>query len=855
MEMVDKDGNVIDVPDEQAGDAFRSGQYGFQRGAQIPVVNDVGKVGTIDAEEAASAFRTPGLATVSQDTLKKAATENKFGGAGGSAAAFGINAGDALTLGFGKGLATQAAGAIGGDAAEERTRNAISGYDEANPNAAFAGQVAGTAAPLVPGGVEGIIGKGARGLGAGVRGVDSLGSLAEAGTRALVGEGAENFVARAGQKALAYGARGALEGSIYGTGSAYSQAILKDEDLTAERLMAGAEHGAIMGGTIGAGIGGASSLAASAIGKFAETVVPKLRDSLEDFAEQRAFKAAGGSKRFVTKAMDRAGGAEEISKDLLARGHINYGSTTDSIAESVAADAQQQGQKLGNMMRELDAKAATTEGQHLVQGDKLLKRAYDEVITPLRNNPAMRDVGDQLEARLAPYVEDFAGKEVGHAKLWDIRKGLDQRINWESRAQSPLADGLKDFRRILEGELTDSADKAARELGISDTFAKDWKETKRLYSSLSFSRDMAEDAIARKEGNRFFSLTDNLAGGFGASSFASHSAGEGGHGLGALSLLNPQAALSGVLTAAAHKVLRERGSSIMATAADRLAKIGSVAEQANSVETKVVEGIDKFLTKGTKKAIKLAAGDPDAPGAAQSGVVQAAANIFGRGAKEPKTIDGKFSQASRAVAQLSSQPAAAAAHMERTLAPVVQKAPSVALKVATKQTQAIKFLQSKLPPEAHPSPLSPAAVKSVGDMDKASFLRSLRAVRHPLSIIEDLHNGTLSTEGVEALENVYPGLLEDTRSKVASAVMDMAAKGEEVSYSQRLQLSTLFGVPTDPTQAPEVVSAVQSIYATMGSTSTDGPNNKTPGGAAPARKVDTAGAHETRVNELEGKLG
>src|SRR6185369_7337919 len=114
MDMIDRDGNVVSVPDEQAGDAFRSGKFGFQEGAKIPVVNEAGTVGSIDSSEAPKVFAGGGVKTVSQAAYEQAAKQREYGTDAGTAATFGINAADALTLGFGKGLATQAAGAIGG---------------------------------------------------------------------------------------------------------------------------------------------------------------------------------------------------------------------------------------------------------------------------------------------------------------------------------------------------------------------------------------------------------------------------------------------------------------------------------------------------------------------------------------------------------------------------------------------------------------------------------------------------------------------------------------------------------------------------------------------------------------------
>lgn len=845
MQMVDRDGNLVEVPDVEAGDKFRSGQYGFQEGAKIPVADETGTIGTIDAAQAPAAFGGGGVETIAQSDVDAAANEKKYGGLGGGAASFGIGAGNALALGAGKGIATQLAGAFGGEEAAAKTREAIRGYTEANPKSNIAGEVVGTVAPLLVGDVGGLVGTGVRGVGRGVRAVDSLGGLAEAGTRALVGEGG-GVLAGAARKAAAFGARGATEGAVYGAGGAYSDTVLANEDLTAERLMSGAGHGALFGGTIGAGLGAGSSM----IEHAAEKVMPMVRDAVEEFAQERAFKAAGGLKTWARKAEARAGGAEEIGKDLLARGHIKPGASVDQIAQTVERDAAETGQKLGNMMKEIDSAAVAKGEGNLVDGSSIIKRAYDEIITPRLNNPASRDVGEQLAKRIEPFVEEFAGKEVGHAKLWDIRKALDERIKWDARGANPATDALKEFRHVLEDELTTSADRAAKNLGISETFAKDWKETKRLYSSLRFASDMANDGAAGKLGNNWASLTDQMAGGFGA---LMH---------GPMALLHPGAAASGLLTAAAHKIMRERGSSVLASAADRLSKFGAVAEQSAAIDKKVGEAVDKFLSRGAATPAKVAGDNPDRIGARGAGVANAVASQAPIDMGKPaKTLDGQFHQATRAVARLASQAEEVRAHTERTLEPVTRNAPGVALVIQNKQAKAVDFLRSKLPPQAAQPPLTTHPARGVADVAKAKFMRSLRAVQQPLSVVEDMQKGKLSAEGVEALKAVYPETYKDVKTKVMDRVTALAEKGEDVPYQQKLQIGRLFGVAVDPTQSPAFTKAIGELFASQNGDTAKPPdqNQGPPGGGGTgggsAHKVDTAGAMETRTQQLEKGLG
>src|SRR5499427_8471251 len=284
MDMIDRNGEILDIPDADVGSAFKSGQYGFAPGTMVPTFGADGAVRSIPAAQ----YDPDKHAIPTAEEQAAAAREEQYGGVGGAAISGAIRAGNALLLGGGKRLAVKAAEAFGSPGAGERTREAIKGYTETNPTANIAGEVVGTVAPLAFGGIEGVVGQGARGLGSGIRATEALGTLAETGVRGLVGEGAGNLLARTGQKALSYGARGALEGGLFGNDGAYSEAVLQNEDLTAERLMSGAVHGALMGGAIGGGLGAGSQL----IEDSAKTVMPHIRNAVEEFAQERAFKAA-----------------------------------------------------------------------------------------------------------------------------------------------------------------------------------------------------------------------------------------------------------------------------------------------------------------------------------------------------------------------------------------------------------------------------------------------------------------------------------------------------------------------------------------------------------------------------------
>jgi len=323
LELIDRTtGKPVQVPDDQAQAAFQSGQYGVVAGSRIPVKLADGRVGTVKAEDLHQTLTAGGALASGQEWQqaqadKAAAAQEEKHGAGlgslqqlqnlSSTAAEGTFRG--LTMGLGDAAILKVAEAIGGPAAREQIRKDMLARQETNPitamgtelggalapmvipgaGGASAAKAAGTAAELVKAGgaaaelaeaakAAGTAAEVARGASAAEtavkgatalpRALDAAGTLAEGigkqAAKALVGEGSTSVLARMVEKGLAQGARGAVEGALYGAGGEVSNATLHDEAITGEKLAAAMSHGALMGGLIGGGLGPAARCLAPA---------------------------------------------------------------------------------------------------------------------------------------------------------------------------------------------------------------------------------------------------------------------------------------------------------------------------------------------------------------------------------------------------------------------------------------------------------------------------------------------------------------------------------------------------------------------------------------------------------------
>lgn len=925
MEMIDRDGNVVQIPDEQAGQAFRSGQYGFQKGTRVPVVDELGTVGTIDAAEAPEAFAIPELDTVSAETFRSAEQERKYGGIGGQAAAFGIGAADALTLGAGKGLAVEGAELIGGERAGAATREAIRGYTETNPKSEMAGQVIGTAAPILAGGIGGIAGKGIRGAGAGVRALDTAGMAVERGVARLLPE-AESLAGRAVSRAVTLGARGATEGSVYGAGGAYSESVLKNEDLTAERVMAGMGEGAKFGAVGGAALGASIEVASTAIRKASSAALSRLTqaaDKASDAARaleakagaleakaaaagetagakvartaEEAVPAPPGAKALATEAppaaakvvaaTDEVAGAARFAPEALSEGQAFPRRTAPAPAGGIKALADVE--PIAPKTTRVGAAAAPAE---VVGGARYAPEALNEDKAFPRRTRYSRGARDVIEPQYADTDLPLGGVQKGDIEIEELRRALvAEGYNSSNRAEKVG----KLMQMVPEGSHPDwvmgmtpeqrasmwrFVNPDADDFIVSARAIKDASDVDPLLKDIPSDvtwRALA-DAVAEREGIKGWSSPKpgapaapviDLPVGLKAPEKAAAAAAA------PASAAAEKAAIAGAGTPE-HEVFRDIVGRVVDWATARAARaVGSavggvtggplgflaggaagaavdrvLGKHMETVNGRITDAVAGFLGKGTPV--------PLAPTDVAGKTAGAVAKVFGGGGPsvEPraKGLDARYEQAAAAVTHLATNPVAHSELTKQTSAPLAKHAPGVAVKIAIKQGEAIKFLQSKLPPSVAKAPLSSAQVRTVGDMEKASFLRSLRTVQHPLSVVEDLKDGKMpSKDAVEALQAVYPEMYADLRTKVLDQVTALMAEGKGPTYQQRLQIGALFDAAVDPTQRPEIVAAVQALYAEMGNVTAPDQGGGGTGGA----KVDTAKAHETMTQRLEGREG
>lgn len=448
--------------------------------------------------------------------------------------------------------------------------------------------------------------------------VNKVAGVVEGGARALE-------FGKVAQKVLG----GASVGALYGAGNALSEEQLGDPNKTADKVLAHVGLGALLGGA-GGGLGHAVEEGVAGLLPSLSKSAGSARDALEDFADNRWLKAAGGIQSDIRKVPEpQRGAVADALRSHLANPEGVGAKSLDEALESVEGERLQRG---ADVARE---SGLTDTGEllpHLNQEDALaavgkLKDAQNERIgevygeTEAQNlRPDLKQVKGELHAlraSLSPVEEDSLGKHItrveryvdelaakpgysrGYAELNKIRSDLDAEIKPLYRAGDTFQGNL---RKRLVGTLRDELDvQLAQDAGPD--LAKKLFDAKGEASALY----RAEDALGRKGSTGMDAIralaenSPNATPSLERLTALEHaknlltkgierkegnrwlSASDYLTGLGAGALHGgPLGALTGLSSAVAHKFIREKGAGVVAQLADKLAKSPALQAVADS---------------------------------------------------------------------------------------------------------------------------------------------------------------------------------------------------------------------------------------------------------------------------------
>ena len=705
---------------------------------------------------------------------------------------------------------------------------------ERNETSALTGEVTGIVGPALLSGGSSLLAKGAGAAGKGIATAARAGSTIERltakGINKLLAEtGKKKFAKDVLSKSIAKGAGSAVEGTFYGIGELVEENALGNAEFNAENLMAYGGKGALWGGLVGGGLGG--------LGKTVSIVVPKIKGNkvvgtsikkIDDFSDKmtnpvyNSFKLGGFKDETIERLIQRnpqmvENLPEVLGKVMRKNGTVKSLASNRSLLEASENYLDDLGEGIGKTVRDID----------------------DAVLTP-RDFPKIKDVASKQRKELEKLKQKYVDKN-GNPIDVDAAKNV-RRIEkeYEFAKKKGLDDKLLDETHYTAKDLHDLKKQfheksnywKKKDLSIEDEISRAYSKAMRdSLQDFSYKLNTPLGNKLRQELLDYNSLA-TFVGGFskrikGQTNFPTKR--DIFLGLSALGMGVDPFTAAGIAGAASAFVKSDLKNKLF---------VLSRIERSNQLVTKKIQrGVKKFFVSGIKRtAVPLSATILTKSPLAKErkdGIVVG----------KPKTEQEALKNVMSNLDYLRENPQ----NFDRImLDPNLQSAaPKTYVKSKELAGRALMFLDRKMPrsmsKQLNVNPFLRKTFPS-SDQEIYKFKKYLHAVQNPMSIVDDLERGALSTEAVEVMQFVYPELYSEVQSQVFNQLEKTGDKNE-VEYPQRLQLGILMGMPTDMALLPQAIKGLQALYKEAQVSQAGGSIT-----AAAANKLDLA---ESQATELE----
>lgn len=780
---VDSQGNPI--ADDQLDAALQSGELSALPGTRVNFVDASGIPFSVPAEEAGQALAA-GMRPEASAAVQARRTREQHGTAGQQVLAGVEGAARGLTFG----LSDVALSALG----DSYSQGALA-RQQANPFTAGATEVLGAVAPAIAtmGGSTGLSGGSlaARAATAVPRASTALGKLA---ARGITGE---TTLARMAARAAETGVAGAFEGMVYGAGSAIGQSALKNQEITAEKILSGGAHGALIGGLLGGGLGAVSGISKGAARGGDDMLLRRKLDKLDATIEKQAKaegRAAEKASGELSRLQERSGFLDRLAADQALK-TLKPSSRTLSRHAKQAADVDGFLQEAGQDFLNYQIRTGPLAGKRIFHAAKDpadavadITHAFNETDDIVRAhkataaetiaaNPELapdlnaltQRIGGDLEEKIGrseskmiarlfePLQEARVGQFQGMrgAEIDALEATRQNIIDAIDAAKTPSqARALKTARLAVDDALRETTEGALTKAGVDTTL---FRQEARMHRSLGLVKDAADELKAAQFANR--PGVENHAAGYALAAALSGNFG-GALGIGASML--------------GQKYLRDRASGIIAELARKVSrsdvrtKWGAKALSGDGFRYPMRTAVTKALTGGAAERF-------------YSRLAETAAN------PEDYTV-AQTEQVARQYPEL-------AVAMQRTIAGDLQY---LAAQIPGRYSRAGASLT--------PGPLKPVGTKASGD----KFWEAVHALEDPGYVVDELLSGRVPLAAIEALKERRPNQWSELRMAVAE---ECAARADELSFKRRIVLGTAFEFPADRSLMPGALTEIQMTFA------------------------------------------
>jgi hypothetical protein len=808
VKLFSKDGQALDVNEDQVFEALSSNQYGVPADQQFAVVGPGGRAAGVNGAN---------LLKVLKQGWRLETTEEQgqryFRGKAqeGSLAAFGAGAARGVTLGLSDWVMTESGMVDPGY---------LDALREENPGLSITGEViGGIGSVFIPGGAISKLGTGLARAGletktalavaealVPARGLATFGAKVGAGVeglalRVLTGGADDAFKAASlSQRALAkmgaLTAAGAVEGSVVGLGQVITEHALGNPETVGEALTAHIGPAAIVGGIAGGLFGGVAALGGAALQKMTK----KAEQGIADFIGTEAptirtktvFQALGLNPDVVSRKLGEKKTLEAVDTlldpDLLGDGHaiVKPGAKSDEVLQRIRTASERYGQNISVLINGADevvARMGDDAGEKLIpQGEHIAAALYLKADQLFLGKRPYKKAYDELQ-RVAKEFADGGPMPFVEAQAQKVAYGV------AFDAKDVLKGSKLDAWRVAYHTIRDELEAATEEVytkgGMPDMLNL-LNKSRKVYRDIRDVAEMADDqwlraseswaAEAAKRGVEFVrGLTQRML------FFGRTGAG----------------AVKGAAMAVGMRQVFEAGAGFMrpskiANMANDTAKLRAVQQQVEAFAKRIDDAVEGLLTA---KTVRIAA--------------PTSVRIL-RDHTETKNDVEAMRTMRDEMAQLTN-PDVISQHVAMSLQGLEEVAPTIAVSVAATSTKAVQVIRAAMPQTTYGPTLQP----DVEDMelspgDLSEFKQVVAACFDPASVLDDAAQGICSPKAIDAVAQVYPMLLDAWRASIAER---LAEKKERIPYQLRTQLSVLFSMPTDPTLESDFLLRSQLAWA------------------------------------------
>jgi hypothetical protein len=831
---------------------------------RVDITLPTGELATVPQEDLSQA-----LAAGARVTSKEEATEGNFGDTSGQLGSFALGAARMASFGLSDSLYAETANVIGGEQARKETLEALRTFDEVNPMATLGGEAAGL-----------LIGAG--------QGIGAAGARAEAAVASRVGSGL-------GGRALSLGARGAVEGAAIEVQHEISEAILGDTDVAAEKLVAAAGRGSLIGGGIGAVLGvgahAASKLVRRAPGRASHALLDEMAgvegagvalreeaSATERFiadgqrvgwTSDQAAKAADelaslakakASQGPLSSIMDegveayiaaKAGGNAEM-RDLLSKGYSR--NVTRIARQEEILDTQ--ARKLAEVgTRTFRAEDALNEIQFLEKPEQMA-RLVDKSLFGEARDASLRALQD-MDAVLTNLeaTSTKGGAEVAVRRLRKVWQDSFEKI-----AKTELSGGEAAARDLFIG-----LDNAKRQVGKAAQFGKTpfglsegAREFEGLYERLRLSLEdesvWGAAGAAQREWNQSFSSGFARRKDFGQrlavaiDEVSGRPVAEIDAGKAKSVLRNLEGAEGDQAVKSTHAFIDNFRSRL--SAIEKYGEIGPSQAKRIAEGRKAIAEFEATFGEAQKEArivARLRSMKMEEEGKSLGGIIGLGADILTSPAKTldrlasarstihkfEKAISGGldryFSGKGKGLAEgltrsrediikeiqevkgLVASPQLVEERAARLAGDLPEYAPKTAAAVGGVTSRAVAYLANAVPPGRVPTAVFMDRVRPrYTDAQLAEYERKAVAVKDPQTVVEELEQGKLNRDGIEAVKAVYPSVFAEMQEATRKHLEELAREGKTLPLRHEGAVAILLEVPPSDVWTPSFIAEMQA---------------------------------------------